>query len=152
MLLQRHNPFAHMPRIMYLRRPGAFPATNGPNGNRWAVPLDIVEEDGSFVVRASLPGLNPDDIQVSVEDGLLTIKGETAEEHERNEGGYLLRERRSGSFHRSLRLPDTVEPDQAEPIYENGVLTIAMPKIESKVKHLKINGEKAPEVEVAESR
>ncbi len=70
---------------------------------------------------------------------MLTIKGRTEEAHERHEGGYLLRERHSGSFYRTLRLPGTVDADKASPHYKNGVLTITMPKVESKkVKHLKI--------------
>jgi len=134
-----------MPTIMYPSLREGLPATDGTI-NRWGIPLDIVEEDGNILVHASLPGFNPDDITVSVEDDVLTIKGQTEEKHERKEGGYLLRERRSGSFYRSLRLPETVDADKAEPHYENGVLTITMPKVESKkVKHLKVNSEKAPE-------
>ncbi len=148
MLLQRRNPltnFLRMPTIMYPSLREGFPAADGTI-NQWGIPLDIVEEDGNILVHASLPGFNPDDITVSVEDDVLTIKGQTEEEHERKEGGYLLRERRSGSFYRSLRLPETVDADKAEPHYENGVLTITMPKVESKkVKHLKVNYEKAPE-------
>ena len=148
MLLQRRNPFTNflrIPTIMYPSLREGFPVTDGTI-NRWGIPLDIVEEDGNILVHASLPGFNPDDITVSVEDDVLTIKGQTEEEHERKEGGYLLRERRSGSFYRSLRLPETVDAEKADPHYENGVLTITMPKVESKkVKHLKVNSEKAPE-------
>ena len=147
MLLQRRNPFTsafRMPTLMYPSRLG-FPAGEG-SLNRWAIPVDVVEEDGRLLVHASLPGLNPDDIEVSFEDSVLTIKGRTEEDHERHEGGYLLRERRSGSFYRRLRLPETVDADKADPHYENGVLTITMPKVESKkVKYLKVNGGKLPE-------
>ena len=83
-------------------------------------------------MRASLPGVSPDNIQVSIEDNVLTIRGETASHFENTEGNYLMRERRSGSFHRSLRLPDTVDQDRAEPRYEHGVLTINLPKAEAK--------------------
>ncbi len=151
MLLQRRNPFTsafRMPTLMYPSRLG-FPAGEGTI-NRWAIPVDVVEEDGNLLVHASLPGLNPDDIEVSLEDSVLTIKGRTEEDHERQEGGYLLRERRSGSFYRTLRLPETVDADKADPHYENGVLTITMPKVESKkVKYLKVNGEKLPEASEA---
>ena len=148
LLMQRRSPFTNflrMPTITYPSLRENFPVTDG-TVNRWGIPLDIVEEDGNILVHASLPGFNPDDITVSIEDDVLTIKGQTEEQHERKEGGYLLRERRSGSFYRSLRLPETVDADKAEPHYENGVLTITMPKVESKkVKHLKVNSEKAPE-------
>ncbi len=148
MLLQRRNPITHFrrtPTIIYASQREGFPATDGTI-NRWGIPLDVVEEDGNILVHASLPGFNPEDIAVSVENDVLTIEGQTEEKHERKEGGYLLRERRSGSFYRSLRLPETVDANKADPHYENGVLTITMPKLESKkVKHLKVNSEKAPE-------
>jgi len=79
-----------------------------------------------------VPGVKPEDIEVTIEDGILSIKGETTEEHEVKEGEYLMRERRSGSFHRSVRLPDTVDADKAETGYANGVLTIKLPKVEAK--------------------
>ena len=70
---------------------------------------------------------------------LLTIKGETAEEHEETKDNYVRRERRSGKFHRALRLSDTLDAEKAEPKYENGVLTITLPKLEAKkVKRLDV--------------
>ena len=103
--------------------------TNGAS-RLWAVPLDVEEEGDNLVVRASLPGVNPDDTQVTIEDGVLTIKAES--EAESKQGDYLIRERRAGSFHRSLRLPDTVDTDKAHSSYEHGVLAITFPKQESK--------------------
>jgi HSP20 family protein len=98
----------------------------------WALPLDVVHEGDNVVVQASLPGVKPEDIEITVEDGVLSIKGDTQTESEESTGGYLLRERRTGKFRRSLRLPDSVDADQAEPKYENGVLTVTFPKIEAK--------------------
>ena len=83
-------------------------------------------------VRASVPGVDPGDIQITVENDVLTIRGQTASEKETAEGDFLMRERRSGSFHRALRLPDTVDVDRAETGYDNGVVTISFPKLESK--------------------
>ena len=80
----------------------------------WAVPLDVVREGDNVVVRASMPGVKPDDVQVTIEDGMLTIKGDTGTEREERNGNYLVRERRSGRFHRALRLPDSVEADKAK--------------------------------------
>ena len=89
--------------------------------------------------NASLPGVHPDDIQVTLEDGLLTIEGETGYEREEQKGDYLLRERRIGRFHRALRLPNSVDAEQAQPGYANGVLTITVPKQEAKkARRLKI--------------
>lgn len=63
---------------------------------------------------------------------MLTIRGQTAGEQERTEGNYLMRERHTGRFHRALRLPDTLDTEKAQPRYDNGVLTIAFPKVAAK--------------------
>jgi HSP20 family protein len=94
----------------------------------WAVPLDVMQQGDNFVIRASLPGINPDNIDVSIEDNVLTIRGQSAHEFEHQEGNYLMRERHSGSFYRALRLPDAVDMDQAHPSYEHGMLTITIPR------------------------
>ena len=108
---------------------------NGYTHEQWSrrvVPLDVVEEDDNILVRASVPGVKPKDIEVTLDDGVLTIKGESAEESESNEDGYLLRERRAGSFHRALRLPETADTEKVESEYENGVLTVTIQKQEAK--------------------
>ena len=105
----------------------------------WTIPLDIVRDGDNITVQASLPGVQPDDIDVTIEGGVLTIKADTKAEEEREDGGYVVRERRAGSFHRSLRLPEYVDADKVEPRYENGVLTMVLPVAESKkAKHLKV--------------
>lgn len=96
-----------------------------------ALALDIAETEDSLTVEASLPGINPDDVEISVHDGVLTIKAEVEHEEEQEaEGKYYLRERRSGSFHRALRLPLEVNADAAEATFNNGVLTLTLPKVE----------------------
>jgi HSP20 family protein len=112
----------------------SFGQGEGEAGNveNWAIPLDVVQEGDNIIVKASLPGVNPEDIDVSIENDVLTIKGQTKEEREQQEGNYLMRERRSGSFYRALRLPDTLDSDQAQPHYEHGVLSITFPRMESK--------------------
>lgn len=142
MLLQRWDPFTDLRRMQQdmdrLWR-GFVPSGEHPEIESWAIPLDVTQEGDNIVVQASLPGVKPDDVQVSIEDNVLTIKGQTTEEKERQVGDYLMRERRSGSFHRSLRLPDTVDTEKAKPYYENGVLTVAFPQMESKkAKQLKV--------------
>ena len=115
----------------------ADPAVEG-----WSVPLDVVREGDKIMVHASLPGVDPENIDVSVEDSVLTITATTNADVEREEGEYLMRERRTGSFHRALRLPDTVDTERIQPGYKNGVLTITIPKAESKkAKRLKVVSE-----------
>ena len=98
----------------------------------WAVPLDVIQEGDSVVVQATLPGVKPADIKVTIEDGVLSISGESKLDREEQNGNYLIRERRSGKFRRVLRLPDSVDAEAAETTYENGVLTVTLPKVEAK--------------------
>ena len=124
MAIQRWNPFIDV-RPFNRARFGTF------ESGRWPIPIDVVSEGEDVVVRASLPGLKPEDISVTLEDRLLTIQGETTSESEVEKGDYLLRERRVGKFSRSLRLPNSIDADKAEPTYENGVLTVTIPRQES---------------------
>ena len=143
MVLQRLDPVAELRRMdnvmnRFWRSYSGLGRPARPQG--WAVPLDVRQEGDSITVDASVPGIDPEQISATVEDGVLTIKGETATETEKKEERYYLRERRVGAFHRSVRLPDTVDTDRAETTYENGVLTITFPKQESKkAKSLPIN-------------
>ena len=91
-------------------------------------PLDVVKEGDNTLVQASLPGVNPSGLRVTIENNVLTIRGPTSGESERQEGNYLTRERHTGSFHRFLRLPDTLDVDKADTRYDHGVLTISFPK------------------------
>ena len=147
MLLQRWDPLFDFRRRHYIadRTRHGFPQTvDAAEPKRWSIALDAVEEDGKLVVRASLPGVDSDEIKVTIEDGVLTIDGETKGDDEVKVGNYLIRERRAGSFHRSVRLPDSVDVDQAETNYDEGVLTVAVPKAESKrAKQLTVTSGKA---------
>lgn len=106
----------------------------------WGIPLDVVEEQNDIVVKASIPAVKPEDIEVTIEDGVLTIKGETKTEHEQKGKNYLMKERAIGNFYRALRLPQSVDTEKVQNSYENGVLTLTFPKLESKkAKQLKIN-------------
>jgi len=95
------------------------------------LPIDVTETDEAYTVTASIPGISPDDIAVTVDAGLLTVKGETSGESDSEKGRYVVRERRYGSVERSVRLPDSVDVDSAESSFENGVLTITLPKLEA---------------------
>ncbi len=79
-----------------------------------------------------MPGVKPDDISVTIEDGVLTITGESASDADHEEGSYLRRERRSGSFRRTLRLPESVDAEHARSTYANGVVTVALPTAEDR--------------------
>ena len=134
MVLQRWYPFNEL-RQAHSRHWRAFDIArvSGENGtSKWAVPLDVIQDGDNIVVRASMPGVKADDISVTIENEVLTIKGKTESEGESKDGSYLMRERRSGTFHRALRLPDTIDVDNADTSYENGVVSIIFPKVESK--------------------
>lgn len=102
-----------------------------------SIPLDVVQDGDSLVVTASVPGTTKDGIEVSVYDNVLTIKAESvsttkSDDSTDKSNGYLLRERRTGSYYRALRLPEIVNYENAESTFKDGVLTIRLPKLESK--------------------
>ena len=95
--------------------------------------LDVEESADAYIVRANLPGLSQDDISVNIHDDVLAISAETASEARDEDSKVLIRERRFGKFSRSLRFPTNVDGDAVAASYENGVLSITLPKAE----HLK---------------
>ncbi len=90
--------------------------------------VDVSETDKELLVKVELPGMTEKDVEVSIANGLLTIKGEKKQEKEENEKGWYRMERQYGSFSRSLMLPYEIQDDKAEALYKHGVLTIKMPK------------------------
>jgi HSP20 family protein len=115
----------------------------GKNGERrrWAPAVDLLEREDSLVLRADLPGLNEDDVQIEVRDNVLTISGERRSEVEDSEQGYYRIERAFGSFSRSLALPDGIDSDKIEASFGNGVLEVKIPKpAERKPKRISIGG------------
>lgn len=108
---------------------------------RGTVPLDVIEKVDSFEVHASLPGVNPEDVHVTVQGEMLTIRGETTVEQEQKEENWILHERRTGSFYRSVTLPSPLDTDKATARFERGVLVLDIPKAETaKAKQIPING------------
>lgn len=105
---------------------------NGSQGRRWIPAMDLVETVEHYVLRADLPGLSDDDVKVQLEDNVLTISGERKAQHEQQEEGYYRIERASGSFARSLTLPDGVNPDGVQAHFDRGVLEVRIPKPEQK--------------------
>ena len=96
----------------------------------WGLAVDAVENKDDFIIKASVPGINPDDLDVSYSDATLTIKGEIKSDNEVKENRYHLRERRYGSFSRSISLPTKIKGDAIEASYQNGVLSLRLPKAE----------------------
>ncbi len=101
----------------------------GWRGYEWMA-LDMYQTNDEVVVKAVLPGVKPDDIHVSVANGVLTIRGEVKEEKVNEDATYHIRERRSGVITRSFQLPVEVNVDKAKAEYENGILTLMLPKAE----------------------
>jgi HSP20 family protein len=97
-------------------------------GRRWVPPVDLVEAEDHFVLRADLPGLSEEDVAIEVQDGTLTISGERAAEHEQRERGWYRIERSFGSFRRSLTLPDGVDAEAISASFDRGVLEVRIPK------------------------
>ena len=108
--------------------------TAGGNGTtrRWVPPMDLVETADHYVLRADLPGLSDDDVNVQLEDNVLTISGERRIEHAHEQEGYYRLERAFGAFSRSLTLPDGVDASGVQAQFERGVLEIRVPKPEQK--------------------
>lgn len=97
----------------------------------WVPAVDIKEEDNRFVLIADVPGVDPDDIEVHMENGVLSIKGERNEEHKEEKEGYKRVERTFGSFHRRFNLPDTADADGITAKSRHGSLEVIIPKVET---------------------
>ena len=114
---------------------------NGAAMRRWMPAMDLVETDGHFVLRADLPGMGEEDINIELEDGTLTVSGERKAEHESSNEGYYRVERAFGSFSRSLTLPEGVDPEAVTASFANGVLEVRIPKPEErKPRRIEISG------------
>ncbi len=133
MAIERWSPFADLKRfddVFNRVWRGASGISDGVEA--WSIPLDVVRAGDDVVVKASLPGVKKDDVTVTIEDSILTVRADTKQESESEESGYLLKERRSGSFYRAIRLPETVNSEAATSTYGDGILTITLPKKEEK--------------------
>jgi HSP20 family protein len=104
--------------------------SNGGTLRRWMPAMDLVETEGHFVLRADLPGLTESDVNIEVEDRVLTISGERKSEHEATKEGYHRVERAFGTFSRSLTLPEGIDAESVEANFDRGVLEVRIPKPE----------------------
>jgi HSP20 family protein len=119
---------------------GARRRTEG--AREWFPSLDVAETKNDVVVKAEVPGMDPKDIDISLSNGVLTIKGKKKQEREEKEENYHLLERSYGSFTRSVQLPGEVQSDKISASYRNGVLKVTLPKSEeAKKKEIKIKVE-----------
>jgi HSP20 family protein len=130
------------------------PGNGGSTLRRWIPAMDLVETDGDFVLRADLPGVDEKDVSIELEDRVLTISGERKAEHEERKEGFYRVERSSGSFTRTLTLPEGVDPASIKANFDKGVLEVRIPKPEEKKPHrvsISVGGEQeAPAQEALE--
>jgi HSP20 family protein len=122
---------------------------DGGTMRRWIPAMDLVEQGDHFVLRADLPGVRDEDVNVELEDNVLTISGERKAEQEDRKEGYYRVERAVGRFSRSLTLPEGVDPESIEAQFDNGVLTVRIPKPQQRQpRRVAISvGDKAPTIE-----
>ncbi|MDQ6779291.1 MAG: Hsp20/alpha crystallin family protein [Actinomycetota bacterium] len=108
------------------------PANGGSTLRRWIPAMDLVETEAEFVLRADLPGVSEGDVNIELEDRVLTISGERKAEHEEHKEGYYRVERSTGTFTRTLTLPEGVDPAGIKASFDKGVLEVRIPKPQEK--------------------
>ena len=124
--LSIYDPFVEFDRVFE----GLFPNKSRDvptEGN--LVPMDVFAKEGAWILRASLPGIKPEDIDLTVENGMLTIRGKLSFEDEHQEAKVYRREIASGAFVRSIRLPGNVDVEKAEATFAHGFVTVTVPKL-----------------------
>ena len=145
MMIRRWDPFREM---VTMRRAMDRLIENGFDGeelpaSEWSLPLDVVENEDGYTVKASIPGVKSEDLDITLDKGMLTIRGELKNESETQQGQYHLRELRFGMFTRTISLPTSVRPDDIQASCEDGILTLTMPKAEEvKPKRIQVGGSK----------
>ena len=140
MVLRRWEPFRDLSQMentmnQVWRGFGGLPSYH-EGAENWNILIDVLQKKDVIEVKASIPGVKAEGIEVTVEDSILTLRVERKSEIEEEDSTYLIQERPTGSFYRALRLPDTVDTDKIKSHYEDGVLNIIMPKAEKKKKKL----------------
>ena len=141
-MLARRDPFRDM---LSLRRTmddlfdSAIVGWQGPSN--WDLALDVSENEDEYTVKASIPGVKPEDLDITYNNNTLTIKGETKAEEEKEGEQFHIRERRYGSFSRSVVLPSRVNADEISADYQDGVLKVHLPKSEeAKPRRISVEG------------
>ena len=111
------------------------PQVSASENARWIPAMDLVEDNGEYVLRADLPGVSEDDVKIELEDNVLTVAGERRSEREERREGYHRVERASGRFSRALTLPEGVDPQRIRASFDKGVLEVRIPKPEERKPH-----------------
>ena len=130
MLVRTRNPYFRLIDDIFGDHRPLLGAANEFGNRSFGLALDVEENEERYIVRADLPGVSLEDISVNIHDDLLTISAETTSESNDESKRVLVRERRVGKFSRSLRFPIPVNGDNVEASFENGVLSVAVPKAE----------------------
>ncbi|HEY3588201.1 MAG TPA: Hsp20/alpha crystallin family protein [Myxococcaceae bacterium] len=143
MAIQRWEPFREVVSLRdamnSLLQDSFVRPTGLPTDGAAMLPMDITETENEFIVKASLPGVRPEDVQITAHGDTLTIRGEIKAEEEQKGEQYHLRERRFGLLQRTVNLPTLIRADQAQARFEDGVLTLTLPKAEeAKPKQIKV--------------
>lgn len=131
----RMNPFTLM-RRMSEELDRAFSESSGRDQGEmgWAPPIEVTQQDGNYVVRAEIPGIDANDVKLEITDDAIVIQGERKSEHEEKKGGMHVTERRYGRFYRAIPLPEGAKVDEARAKCENGVLEVIVPTEEQRPK------------------
>ena len=138
------DPFTELEQVarMMDRAFGGVKESSQGEGAAFALPVDVYEKDSRFFIRAAVPGVSPEELDVQIENHILTIRGETKQEWEdqSEDTRVYRREYRYGTFSRSIRLPENLNFEQVDAEFRNGFVTISLPRVEEpKPKALKIN-------------
>jgi len=146
-LTRRPSPFSELVTLRQAMdrlfdEPFFRPVTGSTGNDSGNVALDVRTTKDALLVEAALPGVKPEDVDITIENGTLAIRGETSAERadKDDDGRWLVREIGRGSFVRTVSLPNGLEPDKAEATFENGVLSLRIPKAEQvKPKQIRIS-------------
>ncbi len=161
MTMQRWDPFSEMQSLRQAMdrlfedawvRPGWSGNRGQAQGGTMPMPIDVLEQNDNLIVKASLPGVKPDDINITVQGNQLTIQGETRSETgtEQQKGTVHHQEHFYGRYMRSMTLPNRVNADKAQASFENGVLTLTLPKEEAaRTRQIPVSGGKGQPIEAS---
>lgn len=136
------NPFAvdDFPAGLRLFEDSVNRLLSQPAARPWAPAVDIFETENELVLKADLPGIELKDVDIQIENGTLSLRGERKFQNESKDGGFHRVERGYGSFARYFALPETVDPEKVKAEYKNGVLTVTLPKKEiAKPRQIKVD-------------
>jgi HSP20 family protein len=124
--LTRWSPFAELGELRSVFDRMFDEPTDG-RLHAWTPAIDVVRENGSLVVRADIPGIKPEEVKIEVEDDILTVSGEHEEHKEEKDKHYVRRERRYGSFHRTMTLPSGVDAKKIKATTHDGIVEVTIP-------------------------